>query len=59
MMAARDAALVRAAAIREMVARNAAHFELAFAATDAARIARQASGSSISRSRIPIPWQAT
>ena len=41
MMAARDYALVRAAAIREMVARNSAHFELAFAPGDAARIARQ------------------
>jgi len=39
MMAARDAALLRAAAIREMVARNAAHFELAFKPQDAARIA--------------------
>ncbi len=39
MMAARDAALVRAAAIREMVAKNGAHFELAFVPEDAARIA--------------------
>ncbi len=39
MMAARDAALVRAAAIRETVAKNAAHFELAFVPGDAARIA--------------------
>ena len=39
MMAARDAALVRAAAIREMVAKNGAHFELAFKPEDAARIA--------------------
>src|SRR4029079_7036554 len=39
MMAARDYALVRAAAIREMVAKNAAHFELAFASADAAHIA--------------------
>lgn len=39
MLAARDAALFRAAAIREMVARNAAHFELAFRPEDAARIA--------------------
>ncbi len=39
MMAARDAALVRAAAIREMVAKNGAHFELAFVPQDAARIA--------------------
>ena len=39
MMAARDAALVRAAGIREMVARNGAHFELAFTSSDAARIA--------------------
>ena len=40
MMAARDAALVRAAAIREMVAKNAGHFELAFTAADAPRIAK-------------------
>jgi membrane dipeptidase len=40
MMAARDAALLRAAGIREMVARNAAHFELAVSAADAARIAK-------------------
>ena len=40
MMAARDAALLRAAGIREMVAKNAAHFELAVSAADAARIAR-------------------
>jgi membrane dipeptidase len=39
MMAARDAALLRAAGIREMVAKNGAHFELAFKADDAARIA--------------------
>ncbi len=39
MMAARDAALLRAAGIREMVAKNGAHFELAFTAADAARIA--------------------
>ncbi|MEI9993747.1 MAG: dipeptidase [Rhizomicrobium sp.] len=39
MLAARDAALLRAAAIREMVAKNGAHFELAFKADDAARIA--------------------
>jgi membrane dipeptidase len=39
MMAARSAAFVRAAAIREMVAHNGAHFELAFTAADAARIA--------------------
>jgi len=39
MMAARDAALVRAASIREMVAKNGAHFALAFKAEDAARIA--------------------
>jgi len=39
MMAARDAALVRAAKIREMVARNSSHFELAFVPTDAPRIA--------------------
>jgi membrane dipeptidase len=39
MMAARDAALLRAAAIREMVAKNGAHFALAFASDDAAKIA--------------------
>jgi membrane dipeptidase len=39
MMAARDAALVRAAAIREMVAKNGRYFELAFKPEDAARIA--------------------
>ena len=39
MMAARDAALVRAAKIREMVARNSSHFELAFVPADAPRIA--------------------
>jgi membrane dipeptidase len=39
MMAARDAALVRAAKIREMVARNSSHFELAFVPSDAPRIA--------------------
>ena len=39
MMAARDAALVRAAAIRETVAKNFGHFELAFSAADAPRIA--------------------
>src|SRR5215469_8477651 len=37
--AARDAALMRAVEIREMVARNSAHFELAFTAADAPRIA--------------------
>ena len=37
--AARDAALLRAVEIREMVARNNRFFELAFAAPDAARIA--------------------
>jgi len=36
---ARDAALKRAVEIREMVAKNRDHFELAFAADDAARIA--------------------
>jgi membrane dipeptidase len=41
MMAARDYALVRAATIREMVAKNAAHFELAFVPADAARIATE------------------
>jgi membrane dipeptidase len=39
--AARDAALLRAVQIREMVARNSAHFELAFQPADAARIAAQ------------------
>jgi len=39
MMAARDAALVRAAEIREMVAKNEAHFELALKPQDAAAIA--------------------
>ena len=39
--AARDAALLRAAEIREMVARNNTHFELAFTAADAARIAAE------------------
>src|SRR6185437_7895760 len=39
MLEARDAALLRAAAIREMVAGNAAHFELAFRPEDAGRIA--------------------
>lgn len=39
MMAARDAALVRAATIREMVARNSKHFQLAFTADDAIRTA--------------------
>lgn len=39
MMAARDAALLRAAEIREMVAAHPQVFELAFAADDAARIA--------------------
>jgi membrane dipeptidase len=39
MMAARDAALLRAAEIREMVAAHPAKFELAFVAEDAARIA--------------------
>jgi len=37
--AARDAALKRAVEIREMVAKNSEHFELAFTADDAARIA--------------------
>jgi len=41
MMAARDYALVRAAAIREMVAKNASHFELAFVPADAQRIAEK------------------
>ncbi|HXC54057.1 MAG TPA: dipeptidase [Rhizomicrobium sp.] len=40
MQGARDAALLRAAAIREMVAKNSAHFELAVLPADAARIAR-------------------
>jgi len=39
MMAARDAALLRAAEIREMVAAHPQAFELAFVAEDAARIA--------------------
>src|ERR1019366_3102344 len=39
MMAARDAALLRAAEIREMVAAHSHQFELAFVAEDAARIA--------------------
>jgi len=39
MMAARDAALLRAAEIREMVAAHPGAFELAFVAEDAARIA--------------------
>jgi membrane dipeptidase len=39
MMAARDAALLRAAEIREMVAAHPQQFELAFVAEDAARIA--------------------
>jgi membrane dipeptidase len=39
MNAARDTALLRAAAIRAMVAKNDAHFALAFAADDAAQIA--------------------
>ena len=39
LMASRDYALVRAAAIREMVAKNGAHFELAFTPADAQRIA--------------------
>jgi membrane dipeptidase len=39
MMAARDAALLRAAEIREMVAAHPQTFELAFTANDAARIA--------------------
>ncbi|MDB5734881.1 MAG: renal dipeptidase [Alphaproteobacteria bacterium] len=39
LMAARDAALLRAAEIREMVAAHPAQFELAFTAADAARIA--------------------
>jgi len=39
MMAARDAALLRAAEIREMVAAHPGQFELAFAAEDAPRIA--------------------
>jgi membrane dipeptidase len=38
MMAARDAALLRAAAIREMVAKHGDHFTLAFASGDAAKI---------------------
>jgi membrane dipeptidase len=38
MMAARDSALLRAAAIREMVAKHGDHFALAFASGDAAKI---------------------
>ncbi|MBL6853917.1 MAG: dipeptidase [Alphaproteobacteria bacterium] len=45
MMAARDAALLRAAAIREMVAKHGDHFALAFASADAAKI--NASGKKI------------
>ncbi|MBV9044374.1 MAG: membrane dipeptidase, partial [Alphaproteobacteria bacterium] len=45
MMAARDAALLRAAAIREMVAKHGDHFALAFASGDAAKI--DASGKKI------------
>jgi membrane dipeptidase len=41
MMAARDAALLRAAEIREMVAAHPGKFELAFTAEDAPRIAAQ------------------
>ncbi len=41
MMSARNAALVRATAIREMVARNSTHFELAFTPADALRIAAE------------------
>src|SRR5262245_13989710 len=37
--AARDAAIKRAVEIREMVAKNSEHFELAFTADDAAKIA--------------------
>jgi membrane dipeptidase len=40
-LAARDAALLRAAEIREMVARNPQHFELAFTPADADRIAKE------------------
>ncbi len=42
MMAARDAALLRATEIREMVAAHPGQFELAFMAEDAARIAASA-----------------
>lgn len=56
--AARDAALLRAMQIREMVARNSGAFELAFRADDAARIA--ASGKRIVYQSIenayPIGW---
>ncbi|MGH6828601.1 MAG: dipeptidase [Rhizomicrobium sp.] len=41
MSAMRDAAFLRAAEIREMVAANPAHFELAFLAEDAPRIAAE------------------
>jgi membrane dipeptidase len=52
--AARDAALIRAVQIREMVARNSAHFELAFTAADAARIA--AKGKRIVYQSIENSW---
>ena len=53
MSAMRDAAFLRAAEIREMVAAHPDKFELAFLAEDAKRISRQGRSSSISRSRIP------
>src|SRR5215470_2828477 len=52
--AARDAALLRAAEIREMVARNNTHFELAFTAADAPRIA--AKGKRIVYQSIENSW---
>src|SRR5215831_17410375 len=52
--AARDAALMRAVQIREMVARNSAHFELAFTAADAPRIA--AKGKRIVYQSIENSW---
>jgi len=52
--AARDAALLRAAEIREMVARNWRFFELAFNAADAARIA--ASGKRVVFQSIENSW---
>jgi membrane dipeptidase len=52
--AARDAALMRAVQIREMVARNSAHFELALTAADAPRIA--AKGKRIVYQSIENSW---
>jgi membrane dipeptidase len=53
-LAARDAALIRAMQIREMVARNGAHFELAFTAADVDRIG--ASGKRIVFQSIENSW---